>query len=119
MEYNRRVKYWNLRHKNTKKDIQDIEIEGKEIEEKINKVVNDCKKTLSKTSNYTLRHPGAKVVDVLEKLMVLAQSGNEDARSVLGMAADRAGVEAWQRDWEWMTQADKDEAHLRKVYSDF
>lgn len=48
----------------------------------------------------------------------LAKMGDERAREAVINASKSDAKEDWQRDWKWMTEADKDEAHLRKVYRD-
>lgn len=118
IDYNRRVKYWNLKHNNLKTDVKNLTKKRDSLSEIIDKVIKKSNSHLNKIGRIGLKNPSSKTKDAIKKLFELALAGNEEAKMILGFHAGRInGKEDW-KDWQYMTQADRDAARLRKIYSD-
>ena len=117
MEHNRRVRYWNMRHRKAKKDYNEAAKKRDDTGLKLCDIIDKADKHLSSLSRYGLKNPTQKTRNVLQDLLKLAELGSQDAAGILVYHSERTGKDM-MKDWQYMTQADRDEAKLRNLYRD-
>lgn len=129
INHNRRVKYWNLKHRNlisSRKNLissqKDLIGDRNNINDSFTKEAQKCGKILDKISKGTLKNmiksPVSKVMDQLKKLFQMALAGNQEAADVLGFHFSRVPelAENYGTPWEWLTELQKSEEKEKRFW---
>ena len=114
VNYNRRVRYYNLRHKRLNKEYDEAFDQIVVAKNKIYNELEKCAKLLDKKSVKQIQKPKGEVLDSLQKLIFAAKAGDQDAQYFLGWIAENKGM---PKDWLFMDIFEKD-AQMNKLGED-
>ena len=116
-EHNRLAKKLNQDIISNKKDIQDLAKDRENLDKEMAMVIKRAHNHLSKIGRFGLNNPSHKTVSAISDLLRLAALGNQEAAAIVACHADRAGKDP-AKDWQYMTEADRDAEKLRSLYRD-